>query len=182
MHGRFVVLISSSALPLVLGLALLLPGSAYAHRLNAECHILSGNQVQVESWFETGDIPRKAKVQVFRANGQLLTEGNLNDQGIFLFSYENPEPLRVLVNAGAGHRQEIHLSAEQLRQESATGAGAAFPALPAPASRPLSDRSGRVNPWAVLFGVGLLVGVAAVALARRRQRLHQAALDHEVKK
>ena len=43
------------ALLLTLPLTLFTSGKAFAHRLEAECHVKGGGRVQVEAWFETGD-------------------------------------------------------------------------------------------------------------------------------
>jgi hypothetical protein len=90
--------------------ALLLARPAYAHRLDAEARVLSEHIVAVESWFETGDTPQEATVQVFRADGSLLIKGPLDAAtGKFLFRYERPEPLRIVVLAPGGHRAEVKL-------------------------------------------------------------------------
>ncbi len=56
-------------------------------------------KVKVESWFETGDSPKNATVQVFRSNKQLLVEGMLNAEGVFVFPYEEADTLRVVASA-----------------------------------------------------------------------------------
>ena len=77
MHGRIAPLTRLAALALLLAA----PGQARAHRLEAEYRVLPGNKVQVESWFDlTGDSPRGAQVKVYRADGQLLTDGKLDEQ------------------------------------------------------------------------------------------------------
>jgi hypothetical protein len=125
---------------------------AYAHRLEAEAKVQKDHTVTVESWFETGDTPKKATVQVLRADGSLLAEGPLNEEtGKFVFKYEQPEPLRVVVVAPGGHRAEVKLFE-----------GTA----PPPPSSPIRD---------LLLGLALLLALAAFALsianARKLRRL-----------
>ena len=58
-----------------------------AHRLDADYRVRPDGKVQVESWFDMGGkAPAGAKVQVFRPNGEILSEGVLDEQGIFVFA------------------------------------------------------------------------------------------------
>jgi hypothetical protein len=153
-------------------LGLLLPaGAARAHRLEAEYRVLPDHKVQVESWFDLGgDSPRGARVQVFRADGSVFTEGKLSGDGVFVFAYDKAEPLRVVVDAGAGHRKVLEVAAQEL-----TSASAAAPASPGEDAGPASpgaraDRSPRVSVKDVLVGVGFLLAVAAFVLSLRNAR------------
>ena len=49
-------------------------------------------------------------MQVFGAQNQLIVEGQLNDQGILVFSYGDTNPCRVVISAGAGHSKEVSIS------------------------------------------------------------------------
>jgi nickel transport protein len=160
-----------AALTLLVPLTLLLvPRPALAHRLEAECHVLPDRKVQVEAWFDLGGVPKGAQVQVFRAGGQVLTEGQLDRQGLFVFSYAEAEPLKVVVNAGAGHRKEVEVSAEELQQGSpgqpSPGTVADKPTPPVP----LSDHTPKVSIKDVLIGVGFLLALAAFVLSLRNAR------------
>src|SRR5262249_20617736 len=103
--------------PLVL---LAFVGPALAHRLEAAYRVLPDRRVEIESWFdipgENGDTPRGAKVQVFHADGSLLTEGVMDSRGLFLFGFEKAEPLRVVVNAGQGHAKELKIPKDELEK------------------------------------------------------------------
>ena len=69
--------------------------------------------MQVESWFDIGGAsPKGARVQVFHSEGEPLTQGRLDANGIFIFSVTKAEPLRVVVSAGDGHRAEQVIAAE----------------------------------------------------------------------
>jgi cobalt/nickel transport system permease protein len=104
--------------PLAAAALLLAPGTAFAHRLEAECKVLPGKKVEVESWFETGDAPKKATVKVVRrSDGGTVAEGPLDEQtGKFVFSYEREEPLLVIVTAPGDHRTEVPLFDGQTRR------------------------------------------------------------------
>jgi hypothetical protein len=179
MRGR------SSGLILALLTAALFPGSASAHRLEAEAIIRPHRVIQVESWFETGETPRSAKVVVYRADGRTLSEGRLDDKGIFVFSYPAIEPLRFVVDAGAGHRVEIAISAEQLTRYNICTGVACFAgspwllasllapsdtAMPASGPEPLVHRDTGMQVRNLLIGIGILLGVALASVQWRRMR------------
>jgi nickel transport protein len=157
--------------PVLLATVLLLTGteSARAHRLEAEYTVLPGKRVQIESWFETGQSAKSAKVQVFRANGELLTEGRLDAKGIFVFSFTEAESLKVVVNAGLGHSCELHIPAAQLARSTAAD-GRTAPSPEAEGAVPRADRGSRDTFKDVLIGVGFLLAVAAFALSVRNAR------------
>jgi hypothetical protein len=189
MPGRIAPL-TPAALLLSLLVLLVVSGQAQAHRLEAEYRVLPDQKVQVESWFDlTGDSPKGALVQVFRADGQLLTEGRLNDQGVFVFALAGIERLQVVVSAGEGHRKELVITAEELARRLVCiyvtgllpGDSPVLPALvvllitdPNAAFSPVvprADRSSRVSVVNVLVGIGSLLAVAvALGLRQTRQR------------
>src|SRR5206468_2594415 len=150
---------------LLLGLlaTLLTAADAMAHRLIVECHVLPGGKVQVESWFDRGGTPRSAKVRVFHAGGELVTEGGLDENGIFVFSIEQAEQLHVVVTAGDGHRAERIIDQEDLTRSLAGNAAPAQPNSGAENSAPptpLSDRSSRISATDIVAGVGFVLALA----------------------
>ncbi len=158
---------------LLAGLAgLVAPGTAQAHRLEAECRVLPDGKVQVESWFDlTGDSPHGATVQVFRPGGQLVTEGKLDEKGLFTFDCGKAESLRVVVSAGAGHRKELIIPKGEL--ERSGGRPAFVPAADLPSAStgvPFADRTPRVTSKDVLTGVGFLMALAAFVLGIRNAK------------
>jgi hypothetical protein len=131
--------------------ALLFGRPVQAHRLEAEYRVLPVVKVRIESWFETGDSPRKATVKVYRSDGQLLTEGPLDeDSGTFTFSFDEPDTFKVVVDAPGGHRKELTIPKKDLQS------GSSVP--PAESPSPL---------LAVLAAFGLLLGLAAFVLSVR---------------
>jgi hypothetical protein len=154
---------------------------AAAHRLDAQAFVLPGqNKVQIESWFDDGKTPHGARVQVFRANQELLIEGRLDEQGIFVFSYPPGESLRVVVSAGLGHFKELNLSPDELAPAPQTPA--ASPASPetAPKDRStpiaLADRGPAKWIKDALIGIAFLLAIAAFALGVRNARQLRAVL------
>jgi hypothetical protein len=156
MRGRSAWLIPSAFLAL-----LFVAAPVQAHRLEAEARAKIVRKIQVESWFETGETPRNAKVEVFAADDQLLTEGRLSEAGTFAFFAEGG-PLRVVVSAGDGHVKTLQIPAANLE----AGAGGTDTTGPLPSA----DRT--PAPWLkeALAGVALLLGAAAFVLSLRNAK------------
>lgn len=133
--------------------ALLLPATAHAHRLKAECHVLPGHRIQVEGWYDTGQAAEGAAVEVLRADRSVLTEGKLDAQGAFVFSFDQAEPLKVVVNDGQGHKVDLTLGETLL----ASPGGPELRANRQPES-PFRD---------ILIGVGFLLAAAAFFMSLR---------------
>jgi cobalt/nickel transport system permease protein len=145
-------------LALVAGLLLAAPGQA--HRLKADHRILPDHKIAIESYFDlTGDPPQTGSVKVFDADGTLLHEGKLDEQGSYVFEYDRPQTFRVVVAAGAGHACEVLIPAAELGEEAR---------LEPPVERaPL--------PWRdLLTGVSVVLAAAAFLMSwRNSQRLRQ---------
>lgn len=140
--------------------ALLFAGHAHAHRLEADFRVLVGRRVQVEGWFDlTGESPVGANVRVWRSDGRLLAEGQMDDKGSYVFAFDEADELKVQVSA-AGHAKEFRIPKEALR---GPGASAEAPA-------PFADRSARVGVADVAAGVGFILALASFVLAVRNSR------------
>ncbi|MGH9677227.1 MAG: energy-coupling factor ABC transporter permease, partial [Candidatus Acidiferrum sp.] len=157
---------------LVTLLGLLTPAKAQAHRLEADYRVLPNGRVQIESWFDlTGDSPQSASVKVFRADDTLLTEGKLNDKGMFSFQVNYPDELRIVVNAGAGHQKQLLIPKTEFdRMRAATADSSANYTE----DKPFADRRSRVSINEVLTGVAVLLALAAFVLSiRNAQRIRE---------
>jgi hypothetical protein len=166
-------------------------GPAHAHRLDAQCFVRPGWFVQVESWYDTGEPPPGARVEVFRADGQLLTTGKLDKNGVFVFTFAEVETLKVVVTS-VGHRAEATVPAEALarvttctcvagltpEQTPFFAAALISPALKTRHEREESDLASEPilhhdSPFplgGMLAGVGILLAVAALVSLRIRAR------------
>jgi hypothetical protein len=176
-------------LPGVLGLVLLLgvPTSAYAHKLEMAAVLRPGWQVQVEGWYETGEPAADAAVQVWR-DAERVADGRLDERGIYVFSYERVAPLRVVVNAGGGHRAETRVPADILAGHVLAISVACVPPTPAPllaapllvpvrlagepvpVAPPLVQRQRGPQFVNLAIGLGLLLGGTLLAVLARRFR------------
>jgi hypothetical protein len=99
----------------------------------------------------------------------------VDDQGCFVFAFDEAEPLEVTINAGAGHRKSFVIPRERLEQTAA-------PALEdAPKSTVQGPFPGRDEHDALreqikdaLIGISFLLSVAAFLLSwRTNRRLRQ---------
>jgi nickel transport protein len=175
------------ALLLALALLLAFAGAARAHRLEADYRIRADGKIQIEAWFDIGGAPpRGAHVEVLHADSRMLAEGQLDEQGIYVFSIDELVTLQIVVSAGAGHRKELHIPVEALVRNrvgialATTGTG--DPVFTtgivhllgtSNANNPvgsLVDRSPRIGFSNLLLGVSLLLLVALLATAFRRGR------------
>ena len=112
---------------LVMGVVLLIlvPALARAHKVTVFAWV-EGDRVYTESKFSGGRVAKDARIEVYNAAGEKLLEGRTDDEGKFAFKPPRPEDLQIVLIAGAGHRNEWRLSAEEF-----TDAGAAAASSPA---------------------------------------------------
>lgn len=116
-----------------------------------------------------------ARVQVFRPGQQLLAEGQMDDNGTFVFRFADAEPLEVIVNAGAGHRTSFIIPSAKLDQTAGIeprplGSGAEDRSQTAAARRLEQSGTWREPIKDALVGVSFLLSVAAFLLSWRTNR------------
>ncbi len=163
--------------PLTLLVLLLVVGSARAHALCADYTTLPGKQVRIECWFAAGltgkpKPPKAARVQVVRPDGSALLEGITDSEGVFVFTYKESQEMKVIVDAGDGHRATLTIGAEKLEK---TGeVGAADPQPETDANR--THHHDEPSLWGPVFlGLGVLLVPAAIVLGLRKWRQRQTA-------
>ena len=173
----------SPALLLSLLASLSLCSPAKAHRLEADYRVLPGQRIAIESWFDlTGESPAEATVCVYRQAGDsLLAQGKADDKGLFVFTFSQVEPLRIVVSAPGGHRKELEIPATELTPAPAASSSSDS-SSPAQDVRPFADRSTRISVKDVLLGLALLLALAAFALALRNARKLQAFRQNDSEK
>jgi hypothetical protein len=172
--------------------ALILPPSARAHNLLVKYHLLPGARVQIESYFDTGDAPLRATVKIHRVDNTVLSEGKLDRSGLYTFGVTEAEDLLVEVKDRTGHRAETRISAKELKQSIASDALALLtphvtPLIPltvlaarSAIGQPDEDAPNRPGdrghgpPWdKLLLGIGILLGLGALALVIQKVRAHR---------
>ena len=98
---------------LIAALGFLGPTTAHAHRVSIFAWV-DGDTVYTESKFAGGRMVKEGVVRVFDMDGNLLLEGKTDDNGEFSFQVPKRVALRLELEAGAGHKNEWTIAAEEL--------------------------------------------------------------------
>jgi nickel transport protein len=83
----------------------LVTANAWAHRVNVFAWA-EGDTVYVESKFSGGKKIMGGNISVSDSSGVVLLSGRTNDQGEFSFKRPQPTELKIILQAGMGHRAE----------------------------------------------------------------------------
>ena len=121
------------------------PTRCLAHRVTVFAWI-DGDTVYTQSRFSGGRAVKNGDITVFDARGKQLLTGKTDAAGDFSFKLPTRKGLRVVLDAGMGHRSEWALSDDDLNLPSNRGekgnplvsARAAPPLSPAPVSTTLT--------------------------------------------
>ena len=89
-----------------------LSSAVYAHKVNMFAY-QEGGQVFVDGYFADGKKAQKSEVAVYDEQGQLLLNGETDDEGMFVFTPAHKGALRITLDAGLGHKTEYKLSADE---------------------------------------------------------------------
>lgn len=84
----------------------------FAHKVTIFAWV-EGDTVHAESKFSGGRVAKQARIEVYDRTGALLLEGRTDDEGRFVFKAPKQEELRIVLVAGAGHRNEWVVKAEE---------------------------------------------------------------------
>jgi nickel transport protein len=85
----------------------------YAHKVQMFAYA-EGENVFVEGYFADGKKAMKSEVVVYDPSGTELLRGKTNDSGQFNFKAPKKTDLRIIVDAGMGHKTEYTLPASEL--------------------------------------------------------------------
>jgi len=85
---------------------------AEAHRVTVFAWV-EGDMVHTQSKFSGGRKAQNAPIQVYDQQGNLQIEGKTDDQGQFTFKAPGKMDLKIVLIAGAGHRAEWSVSADE---------------------------------------------------------------------
>jgi nickel transport protein len=123
---------------LVLSLSGLFPGGVFAHRVNLFAWV-EGNTVFVECKWPDGRRVNEGTMRVLDAAGTELLTGKTDQEGNFSFKIPKQEDLKIVLEAGMGHRAEWTVRKEDLSaagkpttQTSTTSPGQPFKSEPPP--------------------------------------------------
>jgi nickel transport protein len=106
-HGQQIFFLAAS-----FGLILALAPFAEAHKVYIYAWV-EGDTVHTESYFSSQKKVQGGLVQVYDIKGEKLLEGRTGKAGEFFFNVPKKADLRIVVEAGMGHRSEYILKAEE---------------------------------------------------------------------
>ncbi len=133
---------------IVLYLVMTAPG-ALAHKVLLTAYV-EGDTVFVEGGFSDGTSCKNGGIEVFDPSGKKLLEGKTNESGEFSFKPPQKTDLKLVLNAGMGHRGEYMVPADELPDMiSVQKAGAEVRPALAAESRKLGEASetvARIDP------------------------------------
>jgi nickel transport protein len=109
----------------------LMSSQALAHKLSVFAYA-EGNKVFVEGYFADGKKAQNSKVQAFNSAGKVVAEGTTNDKGQYFFDVSKADDLKIVINAGMGHRGVYNLPATELGDGTAAAEQPAAQPEPAP--------------------------------------------------
>jgi hypothetical protein len=172
MFGRSAITWLPAGLALLLALAT--ADAAFAHRLNAEYQISPGKKVRISSWYSTpgGEHPAAGAKVTVSHNDKPFFEGTTDKDGVFEFSCDRAETLRVEVYQ-AGHLAKLTVAAAEFGREGESSPQNT-PSTQEPTETPRRGATAEHDPSAwikeVLIGVGFLLALAAFVLSLRNAR------------
>lgn len=105
-------------------LSLLAAGPAKAHKVMIFAWV-EGDTVYTESKFSGGKVVKKGEILVYDLEGRRLLEGKTNERGEFSFKVPEKTTLRIVLQAGMGHRAEWTIPAEEIEAPPAEQTGTA---------------------------------------------------------
>lgn len=95
-----------------IGLIFSSSATALAHKVYIYAWF-DGDAVHTESYFGSKKV-KKGRIQVFSLSGKKLLEGRTDEKGEFVFKVPQKTDLRIVIDAGMGHRNECILKREEL--------------------------------------------------------------------
>ncbi|MCF8110860.1 MAG: carboxypeptidase regulatory-like domain-containing protein [Desulfobacteraceae bacterium] len=88
-------------------------GTALAHKVNVFAYAEDG-KIYVESYFPDGRPAAGSELKVYDSRGNLLAEGKTDGEGKFSFEIPRADDLKIVVNAGMGHKTDFKLKKSEV--------------------------------------------------------------------
>jgi nickel transport protein len=102
---------------------------ALAHSVLLSAYV-EGDMVFVEGGYSDGTLCKHATIEVFDSSGKMILEGKTDENGEFSFKPPQKIDLKIVLNAGMGHRDEYAMSDDELPDISGMQNPKAEPAPP----------------------------------------------------
>jgi nickel transport protein len=128
--------------------------SVDAHRVNLFAWV-EGDTVYVESKFSSSRRVNKGKIIVTDPEGTQLLTGTTDENGEFSFKVPKKTELKIVLEAGTGHRAEWTIPLAEIE-------------MPAAEKPPVSEKSPGIKE--IIIGIGCILGLAGAAIYIRKLR------------
>ncbi|MGD8961145.1 MAG: hypothetical protein PVF29_01575 [Desulfobacterales bacterium] len=128
--------------------------SVQAHRVNLFAWI-EGDTVHVESKFSSGKHVKAGKITVSDAVGTELLTGTTDENGAFSFKLPKKTDLKIVVEAGTGHRAQWTIAAAEID-------------MPVAVKQPGPENDATIRN--MIIGLGLIFGLTAIMAYIRKRR------------
>ena len=126
--------------------------SAEAHRVNLFAWV-EGDTVHVESKFSGGKKVKAGKIIVSDSEGTELLSGTTDKNGEFSFKVPQKADLKIVLEAGTGHRAEWTIAANEIE-------------LPVAGKKPVSEEGASVKN--IIIGLAFIFGLTAIGIYVRK--------------
>lgn len=100
----------------ILFLSLFISQPAFSHKVNMFAYA-EGNSIFMEGYFADGKKAKKCEVTVYNKEGEEVHSGVTTDEGQYEFPIPEMTDLRIVIDAGMGHKAEFLLPKEELNEE-----------------------------------------------------------------
>ena len=107
---------------LIVLVALLCAGPVWGHRVRVFA-VAQGRKVLCRGYSSGGDALKDCRITAELPDGTVVAEGRTDENGEFTFEATQRAELKIVLDAGAGHRAEYTLRAEDLPAELPATAG-----------------------------------------------------------
>jgi len=128
--------------------------SVDAHRVNLFARV-EGDTVYVESKFSGAKRVYAGKITVSDSEGTELLSGTTDENGEFSFKVPKRAELKIVLEAGTGHRAEWTIAANEIEM---TAAG----------KKPVSEEGATVR--GIIIGLGFIFGLTAIGVYIRKHK------------
>ena len=127
---------------------------ADAHRVNLFAWV-EGDTVYVESKFSSGKYVNAGKITVTGPKGSVLIKATTDENGKFSFKAPRKTELKIVLEAGTGHRAEWTIADHEIETQAA-------------GQKPASGKDTTVKN--IIIGLGFIFGLTAVTAYFRKRK------------
>jgi len=153
---------------------------AQAHRVKVFAAV-QGKKVVCRGFFSGGGKPKNCPIKVFLPDGSLLVEGKTDENGRFEFEATVRADLKVVLEAGEGHRAEYTISSDALPKELAGINGGTKPTATASDDNPPPIGPPNMQNPSINLGAEQVRGIVREVIQEELLALREELIEAEAK-